>query len=148
MLLERFGSPAGILQAARRAVFDPGHRTKNPRGYVHNHADMARRELEECRHQLDIHALSLADENYPVALREIADPHADSVPAGALLPADQLAVAIVSSRNCTMYGRMAEQLSAGLALRGYDCQRAGSRVDSFIAALQAGGQTVASVLRA
>lgn len=148
VLLERFGSPAGILQASPEELSStPGIGRKILEELrLHNHADMARRELEECQ-QLDITPLSLADETYPVALREIADPPLILYQQGALLPADQLAVAIVGSRNCTMYGRrMAEQLSAGLARAGITIVSGLARgIDSFAhrAALQAGGRTVA-----
>lgn len=148
LLLERFDSPAAILNASSAellAVPRIGRKIVEELR-LHNHRDMARRELEECR-LLDVELVTQPEETYPASLREIPDPPLVLYQQGMLQPVDQLAVAIVGSRNCTSYGRrLAEQLSAGLARAGMTIVSGLARgIDGFAhrAALQAGGRTIA-----
>jgi DNA processing protein len=106
----------------------------------------AEAELAECQRR-DIELIVRGDDSYPAMLTEVHDPPVGLYCRGELLPQDQLAVAIVGSRHCTMYGRqMAEKLAGGLA-------RAGITIVSGLArgidgsahrgALDAGGRTIA-----
>ncbi len=148
LLLERFQTPAGILSARPEQLAEvPGIGRKileEIREY--NHLDQARRELQECEQQ-QISILTRDCESYPPALKEIADPPLVLYQKGKIFPADQLAIAIVGSRNCTMYGRrMAEQFAAGLARAGLTIVSGLARgIDGVAhrAALQAGGRTIA-----
>ncbi len=148
LLLERFGSPAAILEASDEqllAVPRIGRKIVEELR-LHNHRDMARRELEECR-LLDVELVTQPEAAYPASLKEIPDPPLVLYQQGMLQPTDQLSVAIVGSRNCTMYGRrLAEQLSAGLTRAGMTIVSGLARgIDGFAhrAALQAGGRTIA-----
>lgn len=107
---------------------------------------MARRELQRCR-ELQIELLARGAANYPRRLLDVCDPPAVLYCRGTFQPADGLAVGIVGSRHCSLYGRQqAERLAGGLA-------RAGVTVVSGLArgidgaahkgALDAGGRTIA-----
>ncbi len=85
--------------------------------------------------------------NYPTGLREIPDPPAILYVKGTYEPRDELAIAIVGSRQCSIYGKQqAEKLASSLA-------RAGITIISGLArgidacahrgALKAGGRTIA-----
>ena len=86
------------------------------------------------------------DEEYPPNLKNIYDPPPLLYVLGSLLPQDQLAVAVVGSRNPTTYGRAAaERISVGLSGRGVTVVSGLARgVDSCAhrGALSAGGRTI------
>src|SRR5437867_302924 len=63
--------------------------------------------------------LTWADADYPALLREIESAPPVLYMRGALLPADEIAVAVVGTRRATPYGReVARQLAEGLAAGG------------------------------
>jgi len=106
----------------------------------------AEAEVEECARR-GITLIPRGSDRYSPMLAETFDPPALLYCQGTLLPQDQIAVAIVGSRHCTLYGRqMAEKLAGGLA-------RAGVTIVSGLArgidgcahrgALAAGGRTLA-----
>jgi len=86
------------------------------------------------------------DEEYPPNLKNIYDPPPLLYALGSLLPQDQMAVAVVGSRNPTTYGRAAaERISMGLSRRGITVVSGLARgVDSCAhqGALSAGGRTI------
>ncbi len=106
----------------------------------------AEEELDECSRR-GITLIPRGDDLYSSVLAETHDPPAILYCRGQILPHDSIAVAIVGSRQCTLYGRqMAEKLAGGLA-------RAGMTIISGLArgidgsahrgALDAGGRTIA-----
>jgi DNA processing protein len=103
-------------------------------------------ELEECTRR-GLRVVVRGDEDYPPALLETPDPPVVLYARGALLPTDQIAIAIVGSRHCTLYGRqMAEKLAAGLARAGVTIVSGLARgIDAHAhqGALDAGGRTIA-----
>ena len=112
----------------------------------HRNADAAIREIERCR-QANIRLLRKATPEYPRMLTQICDPPSVLYCRGRLEPRDEVAVAIVGSRRCSVYGRQqAERFAGALA-------RAGATVISGLArgidaaahrgALEAGGRTIA-----
>lgn len=109
-------------------------------------SDAAEKEWERCERS-SITLLIRGTDEYPSMLAETCDAPAVLYCRGDLMPQDELAVGIVGSRRCTLYGRQqAERLAAALA-------RAGMTIVSGLArgidaaahrgALAAGGRTLA-----
>ena len=94
-----------------------------------------------------IKVLSLVDRDYPANLRQISDaPHVIYF-RGMLIPADDLAIAVVGSRNATAYGRqVTEMFVSSLVMSGLVIVSGLARgIDAIAhrAALAAGGRTIA-----
>lgn len=147
-LLDRFGTPEGVLAASDEQLREvSGVGPKVVAGLREQAgSDDAQREVRRCR-ELGILALLRGDDDYPRLLEEVSDPPAVLYCRGKLEQRDELAVAIVGARRCTLYGKQqAERLASGLA-------RAGVTVVSGLArgidgaahrgALEAGGRTLA-----
>lgn len=148
LLLGRFGSPAAILSAPGSellAVEGVGPKLSSAIALARNAAD-AEDELRRCREE-QVDLLVRGEAGYPPMLAEICDPPPLLYCRGRLLPQDQIAVAIVGSRQCTVYGcQQAERLAGALA-------RAGLTIISGLArgidaaahrgAIAAGGRTIA-----
>lgn len=147
-LLERFGSPAAVLQAAPsdlRSVPGIGPKLSGIIARASEQIDAAA-ELALCRR----HGVSLLHESspdYPRTLREIHDPPGVLYCWGDLRPQDELAIGIVGSRHATRYGlEQAERLAASLARAGLTIVSGLARgVDAAAhrGALKAGGRTLA-----
>lgn len=94
-----------------------------------------------------VRVLTIHSPDYPIKLKEIPDPPLVLYVKGDVLPEDQLAIAIVGSRQCSPYGmRIADKLSASLARTGITVISGLARgIDSSAhrAALRAGGRTIA-----
>ena len=147
-LLDRFGTAAAVFRghdASWREVSGVGAKVARALGDASTEA-AAHRELARCR-QSDVQILTAHDDGYPALLREIPDAPLMLSMRGEITAQDGLAVALVGSRTCTLYGRQsAERLARGLA-------RAGITVISGLArgidaaahrgALDAGGRTIA-----
>lgn len=147
-LLQRFGSPTAVLNAAPselRSVPRVGPKLTQA---ISQAAEMIDVEslLETCR-RLQVSVLLMDDGAFPRVLREIPDPPPILFIRGQLLPQDAVAIAMVGSRHATQYGlAQAERLAARLA-------RAGVTIISGLArgidaaahkgALSAGGRTIA-----
>jgi DNA processing protein len=97
--------------------------------------------------QLNIRALTLLDDDYPLRLAQVADPPPVLFVRGGLLPADTVAVALVGTRRATGYGHaVAERLSRELATAGVTVVSGLAKgVDTMAhrAAVHAGGRTIA-----
>lgn len=94
-----------------------------------------------------VHLLASSGPNYPAALKTIPDPPHLLYVRGEIKAADDKAVAIVGSRQCTPYGkRFTEKLAAGLARAGFTVVSGLARgIDGAAhqGALSAGGRTLA-----
>ncbi len=147
-LLERFGSPRGVLEAS---VAD----LSRVEGVGRARADaiFAARTSTRADEELQLAAehgarlICLADAEYPQALRHIDDPPTCLFVRGQLLETDAVALAVVGSRRCSHYG--SEQArrfgwllgSAGFTVvsglaRGIDAQ-------SHRGAIEGNGRTIA-----
>ncbi|MBW2306452.1 MAG: DNA-protecting protein DprA [Deltaproteobacteria bacterium] len=112
--------------------------------------EKVRREVEReiaVMEKVGARLVTINDDNYPVNLRKIADPPPFLYVRGELRRSDDLAVAMVGSRNASAYGvRACQQLSNDLSLRGLVIISGFARgVDSAAhwGAFQAGGRTIA-----
>jgi DNA processing protein len=143
-----FGSPSGVLGASLAELQQvDGIGPKLAAAIVeHRSPDAAIREIERCR-AADIRLLRKTGPVYPRMLAQICDPPSVLYCRGNLEPRDEVAVAIVGSRRCSVYGKQqAERFAGALA-------RAGATVISGLArgidaaahrgALEAGGRTFA-----
>ena len=148
LLLARFETPAGILNATGSDLLEVdgvGPKLSAAIALARRSED-AEHERAACREQA-ISLLIRGAAGYPKLLEEICDAPALLYCRGELTTNDELAVAIVGSRQCTHYGRQqAERFAGALA-------RAGITVVSGLArgvdgaahrgALTAGGRTIA-----
>lgn len=147
-LVEHFGSPADVFKATPaelRALEGVG--PKLVREIVRCESyDEVDQLLSICR-QHEIQLLTRNGTEYPPLLQQIYDPPNVLFVQGQLLPADNLAIAIVGARHATHYGlSQAEKLARGLALAGFTIVSGLARgIDQAAhrGALQAGGRTLA-----
>lgn len=147
-LLDHFGSASAILTATLNDLrVVEGIGPKLARGILeHQDPGEAERELAACRKR-GVDLILRGSDNYPQQLNEIHDPPSILYCCGTIESRDNLAVAIVGSRRCTLYGKQqAERIASELA-------RAGVTIISGLArgidaaahrgALAAGGRTFA-----
>jgi DNA processing protein len=97
--------------------------------------------------KLAIRALTLLDEEYPAALREVADPPPVLFVRGTLEPRDHPAVALVGTRRASSYGiSVADRLARDLARAGVTIVSGLAKgIDTVAhqAAIDVGGRTIA-----
>jgi len=147
-LLQQFGAARTVLAQPKEvllAVNGIGQKTataiKNP-----ELLDEARQLLRECQ-SLQVDVLDQKHREYPQRLREICDSPTVLYRKGVLLPQDELAIGIVGSRRCTVYGRrQAERLAASLSRAGFTIVSGLARgIDAAAhrGALKSGGRTLA-----
>ena len=147
-LLERFQSPQQILTAKRRELLEVpgiGEDMAEQIGDWENRIDLAEEKRRIADH--DISLVTLDDENYPAALREIHDPPFLLYMKGTLTPADAAAIGVGGSRRTTHDGKeQAKKLSFQLAKAGFTIVSGLARgIDTAAheAALAANGRTLA-----
>ncbi len=101
--------------------------------------------LEQCAARA-VRVLCPDDPDWPPGLLPIPDPPVVLYLRGRMIRNDVLAVGIVGSRRCTLYGReQAEKFAAGLAQAGVSVVSGGARgIDTaaHVGAMRAGGRTV------
>jgi DNA processing protein len=147
-LLRHFGSAAAVRQAAAGQLRQ-----------VPQISDKLSQSFAEALRSVDVDAecallthhntglIALGAPGYPSALAQTADPPPLLYVRGTLTAADDRAVAVVGSRECTPYGRrVTERLAAGLVRAGFTVVSGLARgIDGVAhrAALEAGGRTVA-----
>jgi DNA processing protein len=148
LLLERFGSPGEALQASLselREVEGVGPKLSMAIAAA-RHSQDAEQEYRRCC-ELGIQLLPRDSDAYPEPLKAIHDPPGLLYVQGGIEPRDSIAVGIVGSRRCTLYGRQqAERLSATLARAGVTIVSGLARgIDAAAhqGAISAGGRTIA-----
>jgi DNA processing protein len=147
-LLERFGSAQAALDARASQLLEiPFVGQKVVEGIAQmGDGKQAAAEIELLAKH-DVHLLVRGEEPYPQELGELPGAPPLLYIRGALLHADEKAVALVGSRRCTAYGRrLTEQLAAGLVHAGYTVFSGLARgIDGVAhrAALKEGGRTIA-----
>lgn len=147
-LLDHFGSPGAILNASVLELQEVAQiGPKLARSLVTHATESAAHEELKRAQTAGVSVLVRGLEPYPAQLARIPDPPIVLYVRGTLLPADQLAVAIVGSRHCTTYGRrQAFRLAQSLARAGVTVVSGLARgIDSEAhrGALEAGGRTIA-----
>jgi DNA processing protein len=147
-LIARFGSSAGVFEAGHDELQEvEGVGPKIAAAIVAaKHGQTAETELVRCR-ELGIDLVLRDAAAYPPALARICDPPGVLFCRGKLEPRDELAVAVIGSRRCTVYGRQqAERLAGALARAGLTIVSGLARgIDAAAhrGALEAGGRTLA-----
>lgn len=147
-LLERFSLPEQILAASKAdlsAVPGIGKEMAAQIADWENHIDLAEEKRRIADHGISL--LTMDDDDYPPALREIYDPPFLLYMRGRIEKRDTAAVGVVGSRRTTHYGKeQAKKLSFQLARAGF-CVISGLArgIDTAAheAALAAGGRTIA-----
>jgi DNA processing protein len=149
-LRDAFGSPSKILGTPidrLRGVEGIGNELASAIQDWENRIDLAR-ELRRVR-ELELSVLTMDDELYPRALREVYDPPLLLYVRGELKPQDNHAIGIVGSRRTTHYGTsMAKKLGFQLAHAGLTVISGLARgIDTCAheAAVAARGRTVAVI---
>jgi DNA processing protein len=101
----------------------------------------------ELAEKLDVWIINLADERYPPVLKRIYDPPPVLYIKGSLAGSDNLAIAIVGTRRCSLYGQeQSSRLAHFLSSAGFTiCSGMARGIDSAAhqGALSAGGRTIA-----
>lgn len=147
-LLARFGGAESVFGAPQTELLDvDGVGPKIAASILAaRHSGQAEQELDRCR-QLGVKLILRDDPDYPQSLGRICDPPGVLFCRGTLETRDELAVAIVGSRRCTVYGRQqAEKLAGALARAGITIVSGLARgIDAAAhrGALEAGGRTLA-----
>ena len=147
-LLSAFGSPENVFRMSLREL-------RQIEGVGENRAlniakfngwKKVQKEIDLAEKN-NIHIVSLADQDYPEGLKRIIDAPPILYIKGRIERADKYAVAMVGSRNSTIYGRqVAEQMGLKLASSGLTVvsgMAMGVDTASHIGALKAGGRTIA-----
>ncbi len=146
-LIDHFGAIADVFAAGPegvRRVDGVGPKTAQAIFAVEDEAVDAELEAAE-EHGANIVAFD--DDEYPAALKNIADPPPVLYVRGRLEAADSISLGIVGSRRCTYYGtEQAERFGGLLGRAGFTVVSGGARgIDTAAhrGALTAGGRTVA-----
>jgi len=147
-LIKHFGSADRALGASARElarIDGIGFKTAEQIARTRNKFDTAT-ELELAE-KLDVWIINLADERYPPVLKRIYDPPPVLYIKGSLAGSDNLAIAIVGTRRCSLYGQeQSSRLAHFLSSAGFTiCSGMARGIDSAAhqGALSAGGRTIA-----
>ena len=147
-LLETFGSAADVLAASGEQLLQvDGIGAKLSAAIsAAQTSTAAEREWQRCQ-EANVTLLRPGDDDYPSLLAETCDSPAVLYCRGSFEPMDRIAVGIVGSRKCTIYGRQqAERLAGALARAGVTIVSGLARgIDAAAhrGALAAGGRTIA-----
>lgn len=149
-LLRHFGSPENVFYADAGEILLTEGITRDQAALLENHdLSAADKILADCQ-RLDIRLLTFQDAAYPGRLKNIYDPPCLLYVKGRLPAFDEeLAVAVVGTRDCTPYGvACAEKLGYGLTCGGavvVSGLAKGIDAAATRGALRAGGVTVGVV---
>ena len=147
-LLKRFGSPDRILGASVSELaktngigFKTAERIAATRDKFDTNAEL------ELAHKLGVWLMNLEDNRYPPVLKQIYDPPPVLYIKGDLTKQDNLAISIVGSRHCSLYGQeQASRFAHFLGSAGFTiCSGMARGIDTAAhqGALSAGGRTIA-----
>jgi DNA processing protein len=147
-LLKQFGSPQTVLEASVSELEKTegvGPKTSEQIFTSRNKFD-AQAELELAE-KLGVHIINIEDQRYPPVLGRIYDPPPLLYIKGDITRQDNLAIAMVGSRQCSLYGQeQSSRLAHLLASAGFTiCSGLARGIDTAAhhGALSAGGRTIA-----
>lgn len=146
--LARFGTPSGVVAAGEKALLSvSGIGPASARAVGNLDVSEAwEKEAGEAKKR-GVTLVTIFDDSYPAGLRTIHDPPPVLYVRGTLLPADERALAIVGSRQATVYGKtVSYRLARDLAAEGVTVVSGMARgIDSAAhrGALEGGGRTIA-----
>ncbi len=150
-LISHFKDPASVLSASPRElarVNGIDRKTALMIAHFQNGTKFAEEQLSRLN-KVEGRIITFWDEEYPSLLKRIYDPPAFLFVRGAILPEDNLALAIVGTRTPTPYGRgIAERFSLELARLGLTIVSGLARgIDTIahLAALKTEGRTIAVI---
>ena len=147
-LMEAFGSSQAVFSASPKELAAKAECTDQAVRGIRDPSiqHQAQNEMKAVQ-KADACVITLLDPKYPRALSAIYDPPPLLYLQGELRPEDDLAMAIVGSRQASSYGtRIAEEIAEGLASYGFSIVSGLARgIDSAAhrGALSAGGRTLA-----
>ena len=146
-LLKRFKTLKAFWQAYDEQIRGLKLDAKTRESIIEFRAKVDPKVYLEKVYEVGIKVVSVVDRSYPANLRQISDAPPVLYYKGTLLPADDLAIAVVGSRAATIYGRqVTEKLVSELASSGLVIISGLARgIDAIAhrAALDAGGRTIA-----
>ena len=148
LLLERFGTPRGILNASVTRLQEVQNVGPKLAMSLVTHGTEAAAREELARARASGVSLFIRDTaGYPAPLGRIPDPPTVIYCKGTLVEADGLAIGVVGSRHCTAYGRQqTNRLAQALARVGITVVSGLARgidAEAHKGALEAGGRTIA-----
>jgi DNA processing protein len=119
-LIGRFGSAACALQATPSSIAQALEGdVKTASALIKTFIEQAWKEDLKLASKLQAKILYFGSEDYPACLYTIEDPPLVLYVQGSLLPVDQQGIALVGTRECTIYGReVAEKMGREIALYG------------------------------
>lgn len=147
-LLSRFESIEEILSASKTELMEVNGVGSKLADAIHRADDshLAEQEWDRCEAN-GVKLLFKHSDDYPSQLADICDAPNVLYCQGDIIPQDNLAVGIVGSRRCTLYGRQqAEKLAGALARAGFTVVSGLARgIDAAAhrGAIKAGGRTIA-----
>jgi len=147
-LIKHFGSAERVLGASVRELskidgvgFKTAERIASTREKFNTEVEL------ELARKLGVWLVNLADERYPPVLKRIYDPPPVLYVKGSLVRQDNLAMSIVGSRHCSIYGKeQASRFAHFLGSAGFTiCSGMARGIDTAAhqGALSAGGRTIA-----
>jgi len=146
-LLSYFGQLSRAWEASRADLMAAGLTEKLADSVLQKRDGMDPQAMLPSLTKKSIHVLTWEDENYPAYLKEIDQPPPVLYYRGSILPEDDLAVAIVGTRNVTAYGKqLTKDTATYLAANGITVVSGLARGVDAIAhqtAVEQGGRTLA-----
>lgn len=147
-LVARFGSPRDVLTASKEELKEGGDLSEKQAEAVLSHPwkKFAEAEIEKIQRS-GVSFVTLADQGYPVNLKNTPDPPLFLYVKGSIQPQDEKAVAMVGTRGPTHYGKiMTRRIAGELACSGITIVSGLARgidTQAHRGALEAGGRTIA-----
>lgn len=146
-LLDTFGDAASVWSASGAELANAGLDAKVIANVLRLRQELDLADYASKVERADARLIIQPDADYPASLRLLSDAPPVIFARGALLPSDELAVAIVGTRSATAYGReVARKLAGELAAAGVTIISGlahGIDAAAHKAALEAGGRTFA-----